>query len=109
MVGNKSELSLYTANWCSAGNIIKPTLVQSMFILYFNTLYEFLWSTISNGPLMDNFEWASGYSERFGLHWVNYTLLNESPDTSATVAFQKESAKWFGNLATTNTLEPFEP
>ena len=59
--------------------------------------------------LLDNFEWASGYSERFGLHWVNYTLLNESPNTSETVAFQKESAKWFGNLATTNTLEPFEP
>ena len=22
---------------------------------------------------MDNFEWARGYTERFGVHWTNYT------------------------------------
>jgi len=50
--------------------------------------------------LLDNFEWSNGYSERFGLHWTKFS------DENRTV-LQKESAKWFGNLATTNTLESF--
>jgi len=43
----------------------------------------FVWS------LMDNFEWNSGYKERFGLVHVDYATLQRRP---------KASAKWYGEL-----------
>eukprot|EP00850_Spirogloea_muscicola_P015495 SM000119S25638 [mRNA] locus=s119:167818:171611:+ [translate_table: standard] len=44
----------------------------------------FAWS------LLDNFEWASGYSKRFGLHYVDYNnSLERHP---------KQSAAWFAKV-----------
>lgn len=37
----------------------------------------FLWS------LLDNFEWAYGYTKRFGIHYVNYETLERTPKLSA--------------------------
>ena len=47
--------------------------------------------------LMDNFEWARGYSERFGLHWVNFTDPNRA-------VYRKQSAEWYSKLAGSNCL-----
>ena len=43
----------------------------------------FVWS------LLDNFEWADGYSRRFGLVWVDFATQARIP---------KASARWYAQL-----------
>ncbi|MDQ1718899.1 MAG: beta-glucosidase [Pseudonocardiales bacterium] len=50
----------------------------------------YLWS------LMDNFEWAWGYSKRFGMVHVDYDTLVRTP---------KDSALWFRDVIATNAVE----
>lgn len=50
----------------------------------------FAWS------LLDNFEWAFGYSKRFGLVYVDFTTLERYP---------KESAYWYKKVISRNGLE----
>lgn len=49
----------------------------------------FLWS------LMDNFEWADGFSKRFGLHYVDFKTLKRTP---------KLSAEWYKAVIAHNTV-----
>jgi beta-glucosidase len=49
----------------------------------------FAWS------LLDNFEWTSGYSKRFGLVHVDFATQKRTP---------KASSRWYGNLARTNRI-----
>ncbi|UAK23044.1 GH1 family beta-glucosidase [Sphingomonas nostoxanthinifaciens] len=49
----------------------------------------FLWS------LMDNFEWADGYSKRFGVHYVDFATQKRTP---------KLSAAWYRELIRRNAL-----
>jgi beta-glucosidase len=49
----------------------------------------FLWS------LMDNFEWAEGYSMRFGITWVEYPTGERVP---------KDSYRWYRQVVADNAL-----
>jgi len=47
----------------------------------------FVWS------LIDNFEWAKGYTQRFGMVWVDYTTQQRIP---------KDSALWYKEVIANN-------
>jgi beta-glucosidase len=49
----------------------------------------FLWS------LLDNFEWADGYSKRFGIHYVDFVTRKRTP---------KLSAQWYRELIAKNCV-----
>jgi beta-glucosidase len=50
----------------------------------------FVWS------LLDNFEWAFGYTKRFGVVYVDYETQERIP---------KASAEWYAEVAATRRLE----
>jgi beta-galactosidase len=55
----------------------------------------FAWS------LLDNFEWADGYTCRFGMHYVDYSDPNRP-------RYPKDSAKWYGAYALTHPFGFYE-
>jgi len=50
----------------------------------------FVWS------LLDNFEWAHGYTKRFGLYWVDYETQRRLP---------KDSAYWYRDVVAGGTVD----
>jgi len=48
--------------------------------------------------LMDNFEWAEGFAQRFGLVWVDF-------DADEPTRILKESGRWYGRVAAENGFE----
>jgi beta-glucosidase len=44
---------------------------------------------------MDNFEWARGYRQRFGLVWVDFETQQRNP---------KDSAAWYRKVVAANGL-----
>ncbi|HUO36240.1 MAG TPA: GH1 family beta-glucosidase [Candidatus Acidoferrum sp.] len=49
----------------------------------------------SHWSLLDNFEWAEGYTQRFGLSFVDFRTQERT---------LKDSGKWYGQLAATGKL-----
>jgi beta-glucosidase len=47
--------------------------------------------------LMDNFEWAEGFAQRFGLAHVDFTTCDRTI---------KQSGHWYGRVAAQNSLDP---
>jgi beta-glucosidase len=50
----------------------------------------FVWS------LLDNFEWARGYLQRFGIVWVDYATQQRMP---------KDSARWYRDVIANNGFD----
>jgi beta-glucosidase len=44
---------------------------------------------------MDNFEWAAGYTQRWGLVHVDFDTLKRTP---------KDSARWYQQVAAANAV-----
>ncbi|MFP5227589.1 MAG: GH1 family beta-glucosidase [Acidobacteriota bacterium] len=86
--------SIYiTENGCSSDDVLRPDgrILDSDRILYLRNYFTqmqraaaegipihgyFLWS------LLDNFEWASGYSKRFGITYVDFETQKRTPKLS---------------------------
>jgi len=102
----KPRAVFITENGCSAADVMTPqgriedidrvmylrnhlTHLQRAAAEGFPIKGYFLWS------LLDNFEWADGYSKRFGIHYVDYKTEKRTP---------KLSAEWYREVIARNAV-----
>ena len=96
---------LVTENGCAVHEPTKELAMKDEFrINFYRTYLTELHKAIQNGvdvrgyfawSFLDNFEWAFGYSKRFGLHWVDYNTQERAP---------KGSADWFAQVIDANRI-----
>ena len=95
-----------TESGCSYGDApdAKGIVNDSRRIAYYHSYLAAVARSIQDGAdvrghhawsLLDNFEWAEGYSQRFGLVYVDFKTQKRTI---------KESGKWYGKLAASNAI-----
>ncbi|KAJ6706861.1 BETA-GLUCOSIDASE 45 [Salix viminalis] len=86
---------IITENGCGQLNNPNLTIVCHDIerVEYMSAYWDFLLLAMEKGAdvrgyfawsLLDNFEWSYGYTQRYGLHHVDYTTLKRTPKLSAT-------------------------
>ena len=92
-IWNVKEIYI-TENGCSSSDIpaADGTVYDTDRVMYLRNYLSQLQRATSDGipvrgyflwSLMDNFEWADGYTNRFGLHYVDYATQKRTPKLSA--------------------------
>ena len=94
-----------TENGCSYPDVLVDGKVDdTLRVAFYKGYLEACQQAIAEGiPLkgyfawsfMDNFEWASGYEKRFGLHYVDFETLERIP---------KKSALWYKEVISKNSI-----
>ncbi|KAL3692698.1 hypothetical protein R1sor_006349 [Riccia sorocarpa] len=77
---------------------IEDALKDARRVKYYRDYIMLMYKAIENGAdvcayiawsLLDNFEWAAGYTSRFGLYYVDFETERRYP---------KDSAEWFSKF-----------
>ncbi|WP_263414786.1 GH1 family beta-glucosidase [Terriglobus aquaticus] len=95
-----------TENGCSGADTVMPDgqIYDTDRVAYLRNYLQNLQRGISEGvpvkgyflwSLLDNFEWAEGYGQRFGITYVDYQTQKRTP---------KQSALWYKALIARNAL-----
>jgi len=95
-----------TENGCSAEDVVTPAgrIEDTERVMYLRAHLANLRRAIAEGfpvkgyflwSLLDNFEWADGYSKRFGIHYVDFKTQKRIP---------KLSAEWYRAAIARNAL-----
>jgi beta-glucosidase len=111
-VRNVSEVwnppALYiTENGCSADDVVRTNghIEDTDRVMYLRNHLTHLQRAASEGypvkgyflwSLLDNYEWADGYSKRFGIHYVDFKTQSRTP---------KLSAEWYREVILRNAVE----
>lgn len=96
-----------TENGCSADDVFTPAgrIEDTDRVMYLRNHLTHLHRAAAEGypvkgyflwSLLDNFEWADGYSKRFGLHYVDFKTQKRTP---------KLSAEWYREVIARNAVE----